>query len=183
MAWEWISSVSSGVVGVSAIVGAGWTATRTRKNDRLLAKERHDHERLTAHEQWIRDHRKDAYLTLVNLSEEASLYVQRVHPMMDTDPPRPVPDLPGLDAQREARTKVIAFGSQEVKARMRIWHEIVVRASFAAAAISEGNGEYREQLHDLRQQERDAREALGEQVAAELQELGGGGPGIDAGDR
>jgi hypothetical protein len=183
MAWEWISSVSTATVGVAAILGTNWVAGRGRRHERALAEERHKHERLTAHEAWIRDSRRDAYLGLLNLAEEVGQYVQRVHPMWSSGHDVPHPELPDLEAQRKMKAPVIAFGSDAVKQHMNVWEDIVRRAIFAAAAVTDDIDGARQQLHDLRSGERDARQALGQQVADELQGFVGSSTELDLGDR
>jgi len=170
MATEWIVPVTTTIMGLATVGATAWTTGRGRRHDRELAVDRQRHERFTAHEQWIRDRREDAYVSLIDLAEESGLYVQRVHPMWDSNPPRPVPDLPDLEAQRKVRARVIAFGSQKVKDRMGEWQQFVHRAIYAAAAVTDDVDGARQQLHDLRDHERQARQALGDQVAAELQE-------------
>lgn len=169
MAWEWVSSVSTATVGVVAILGTNWAANRGRRHEREMAEERHSHERLTTHEQWIRDHRKDTYISLLDHAEAVGLFVQRIHPMMDTNPPRPEPELPGDEQQQHVRARVIAFGSEAVKGRMKEWHTLVQRAIRAAGGVSHGIEGARQQLHDLRGEERKARESMGQQIADELQ--------------
>lgn len=167
MAWDWFPVASTAAVGIAAIVGSTWTAAWGKRQDRALAAERHEHERLTAHENWIRERRNDAYIGLLDLAEETGLYVQRVHPMWSSGGPDP--ELPDHEAQRLVRARVMAYGSSTVKDRMGEWHALVQRVIFAASAVSDNVDGARSQLHDLRETERAARQALGEQVSIELQ--------------
>lgn len=183
MAWEWISSVSTATVGVAAILGTNWAAGRGRRHERALTAERHEHERLLAHEAWIRDSRRDAYLGLLDLAEEAGQYVQRVHPMWSSGQELPHPELPDLEAQRKMKAPVIAFGSDAVKEHMNAWEDVVRRALFAAGAVTDNVDGARQQLHDLRAEERDARRSLGKQVADELQRLTGSSTELATGEQ
>lgn len=171
MAWEWVSSASSAAVGISAIFGTAWASVRSRKHDRAMAADRQTHDRQIAHEQWIREHRNDAYIGLLDLAEQVGgLYVQRVHPMWrPAADPASEPQLPSYEAQQLVRARIMAYGSEAVKDRMSEWNALVQEAIKAAADISGDVAGSRSRLHDLRQQEVQARKALGNQVAAELQ--------------
>lgn len=171
MAWDWVSPASTAAVGIAAIIGGNWASARSRKHDRVLTEDRQEHERQAAQEQWIRGHRNDAYLALLDFVEQAGgLYVQRVRPAwMSALPDAYAPELPTYEQQQRVRARVIAYGSRAVKDQMDEWTTIAWQAIHAASDV-EGDAEVRKLMRDLRDQERVKRKALGELVAAELQE-------------
>lgn len=175
MAWEWVSSAGTAAIGISAIIGANWASVRGRKHDQTMAADRYENERQTTHEQWIREHRKDAYMALLDLAERTGgLYVQRVHPLWPrTAGPVAEPELPDHEAQLLVRVRIMAYGSDTVKERMDEWHELVWKAIHAASDVEARVSGARTQLDELKKQELAARKALGRQMSAELQ----GNPG------
>jgi len=101
--------------------------------------------------------------------------VQLVMPMVDTDPPQPDLPLPTLGVQAHTEAVVRAFGSPQLRERMESWETIVrkaistVRVGHMMASLPREATQARLTLErDLRPQERSARQALAEQVSAEL---------------
>lgn len=99
--------------------------------------------------------------------------------MIDTNPRQPVPaELPSFEKQAHTAALVNAFGSNEVRERMDTWQTVVRKIITAAELIQREEAQpTRERdgqpspmltLHQLRPQERATREALADQVAAEL---------------
>ncbi|MEU6748505.1 hypothetical protein ABZ914_20005 [Spirillospora sp. NPDC046719] len=100
-----------------------------------MAADRHAHERRTAHDEWLRDLRKEAYVGLVDMAEKAGQFVEGDRPVWESDPPAPPPELPDLDEQRKIMARVIAFGTEVVLALAGEWEEAVKRALVAASAM------------------------------------------------
>ena len=164
MAWEWI--------GTSAVGGLGifftWlTGKQGRDAARADAKEAREQQRL-----------ENAYVDLLDMAERAGHWAQMVLPVVDTNPPQPDPDLPSVNEQAHTEALVKAFGSKDVRERMEVWSDVVKEMNATVGLIRwieadttrhRGSQENpRGKLQDLRREEREAREALGNQVAVEL---------------
>jgi hypothetical protein len=108
-------------------------------------------------------------------------WAQAVRPLMDTDPPQPVPPLPDLAEQATVEARVGAFGSMAVRERMEEWRTVVRdmihkdflisleqddRESGRASGVDFGQP-WRE-LHEARPVEREARQLLADEIAGEL---------------
>ncbi len=154
MAWDWVAPASSALIGLAGLAGGVTIAVTGRR-----------HERHNAHEQWYRDRRAEAYLDLLDMAEGVGQWIEMVHPLMD---PRPVPDLPSLESQRRVRARIAAYGSRAVKDRMRAWDTVGFAALRAAEGISRGDDNARLDLHERRGKEKEAREALADEIANEL---------------
>jgi hypothetical protein len=164
MAWEWIGT---SVVGVAGIWGTWLTGKQARDDARATAREAREQQRLG-----------NAYVELLETSEQAGQWAQTVLPMRDSIPPQPVPDLPSIEVQAHTEALVKAFGSAEVRELMEVWRSIVKEAIAIVGLIlwvEEDVERHRGipqspriKLDELRRQEREARKALGDQVAIEL---------------
>ncbi|MEU0560912.1 hypothetical protein [Dactylosporangium sp. NPDC006015] len=171
MAWDWVGPLSGAVIGAAGVASGVWIASSARKHELRLSKERHQHERAAAQEQWIRDRRADAYVELLEMAEVVGMWIVLVHPMIG---PRPdPPPLPSFEAQQRVFARVMAFGSRDAKVKADQWRLLVARATRVAESISHNDdGNARETLEDLRQQERAARQEMGKTVAIDLQDNG-----------
>ena len=109
------------------------------------------------------------------------MWAQAVRPLMDTDPPQPVPPLPDLAEQATVEARVGAFGSMAVRERMEEWRTIVRdmihkdflisleqddRESGRASGVDFGQP-WRE-LHEARPVEREARQLLADEILGSL---------------
>lgn len=171
MACEWIAPVATGIT--AAIVGGAgmfftWlTGKQSRDAARADAKEAREQQRL-----------ENAYVDLLDMAERAGQWALMVLPVVDTNPPQPDPDLPSINERAHTEALVKAFGSAEVRERMEVWRDVVkemiatvglIRWIEADTTAHRGIQENpRGKLEGLRRQEREAREALGNQVAVEL---------------
>jgi hypothetical protein len=69
-------------------------------HERLLAKEAREQQRL-----------ESAYVRMLAMTEQAGQWAQKLCPLMDTNPPQPVPaELPSLEEQAHTVALVQAFG-------------------------------------------------------------------------
>ena len=159
---DWVSPVVSGVVGLGGLA-VGWrlsTGARTHE----VAK-------------WHRERRADAYVELLEVAEDIGHVVAVAFPMVETNPPRPEPELPSGVRQGRARARIAAFGSREVKAAADIWLEAASSALSTAEEVaffrraanaSEREIRARQRLEDARAAEQAARGALDEAINADL---------------
>ena len=83
MAWEWVPHVATATVGVAGIVGTWLTANRGLAHERRLATEARQQQRL-----------ENAYVGLLDVAERVGHWAQLAWPVLDSDPPRPVPPRP-----------------------------------------------------------------------------------------
>jgi hypothetical protein len=167
MAWEWVGPVATATVAVPGIFFTWLTGKQGRDDARAIAKEAREQQRL-----------ENAYVDLLDMAERVGQWVRMVYPMIDTNPPQPIPaELPSLAEQAHTEALVNTFGSDEVRKRMKDWRDVVLEVISTVQQIKweeEQPARYSEEsprrtLEQLRAQERVAREALANQVAVELQ--------------
>lgn len=170
MAWEWVGPTAVGAVGMTGIIFTWLTGKQAREHAASLAKEERVQRRL-----------EETYLALLDMAERMGQWAQMVRPMMDTIPPQSVPPLPGLPEQANVSGRVGVFGSEDVRSKMRAWLA-VVREMISNDGLIELErmdaesgkrpdydwGKPRREIGELRPRERDARQALTDQVASEL---------------
>ncbi len=172
MAWEWVASVATGttatIVGGAGIFFTWLTGKQARDDARATTREARQQQRL-----------ESTYVDLLDMAERAGQWVRMVYPIWDTNPPQPVPaELPSLPEQAHTEALINAFGSAEVRERMKTWRDIVSEVISTVTQIrweeADPTGKrYSEEsprrtLERLRGEERVAREGLANQVAAEL---------------
>lgn len=180
MAWEWVGPTTAGVVGAAGILFTWLTGKQSRDQVERMAQERLGHERTMAREAREQDRLGNAYVRLLGMAERVGQWAQMVKPMMDTVPPQPVRPLPGLDEQAEVEAVVNAFGSDAVRTALEAWRAII-KDTIATVGLIDLERDAQERnmsaetdfdpylkLHDLRPEERQAREALARQVGLEL---------------
>jgi hypothetical protein len=153
MAWEWVSPVVSGVVGLGGLT-FGWRIAAGGRRHEVA--------------QWHRERRADAYVELLEVAEDVGHVVAVVFPLLDRDPPQPVPDLPTGERQGRARARVAAFGSPKVKAAAERWREAATTGLRAAEAVARDEDDARRLLDEARTAEREAREHLNHTIEADL---------------
>ncbi|CAN5541506.1 hypothetical protein BH11ACT6_BH11ACT6_07440 [soil metagenome] len=161
MAWEWVPHVATATVGVAGIVGTWLTGSRNLAHERRLAQEAREQQR-----------RENAYVDLLDVAERVGHWAQMSWPLFDTDPPRPVPEMPLLVEQAHTEALVRAFGSAQVLAGLKTWRGIVLAMLTLDHQIRQGESDAhpdaRTEFDELRTQERAAREEMGDQVAMDL---------------
>lgn len=171
MSWEWVAPVATATVGLGVGVAGVFFTWKTGKQARELTLR-------SATEARIQQRLENAYIAELDIAERAGQWAQSVLPMMDTNPPQTVPSLPSVEEQAHAEALVKAFGSDEVRKLMEVWRDIVKQMISTVGTIAwiEQDTERhrgiqenpRRDLPELRRREREAREAIGEQVAIEL---------------
>ena len=169
MAWEWVAPVATATtataVGVAGMFFTWLTGKEARDDARATAREAREQQRL-----------ENAYIELLDVAERTGQWVRMVCPVWDTNPPQPVPaELPSLPEQAHTEALVNAFGSAEVRERMKTWRDValevistVTQIRWEEADPTGAEESPRRTLEHLRGQERVAREALANQVAVEL---------------
>lgn len=161
MAWEW-ADFSTAAVGIAGIAGTWLTARQGFSNQRQLALDARRQDRL-----------ENAYVGLLEMVERVGHWAQIAYPLLDSNPPAPVPELPSLEEQAHTEALVRAFGSNEVLTLMEVWRNMVQKMLAADRIIQSGH-EYeaetspRAEFFQLKPQEAGARKAIADQVAAEL---------------
>jgi hypothetical protein len=163
MASDWIAAAVSGGSAVTASAVALYGTARVT----AASKSR---DRAGVHEEWIREHRKDAYLGLLHFAERVGACVQGIRPAADPTASYTLPELLRPEAHGTTRVPVVAFGSNHVRQQVDEWLGVVVRVAFTADAIASGEGQWK-QLSQLRAEERQARQALEDYVSLEVQSL------------
>uniref|UniRef100_A0AB39U1P0 Uncharacterized protein n=1 Tax=Mycolicibacterium phage Alyssa1 TaxID=3240801 RepID=A0AB39U1P0_9CAUD len=184
MAWEWVGTTA---VGIAGIFGTWFNGKQARDDAKELAKEsRSDakelatqslsHERLMAEDARKQQRLENAYLEMLEMTEKASQWAQIAYPLFDTNPPAPVPDLPSLDAQSHVEALVRAFGSDEVLTLLDEWR-LVIREMVKCDRLIKmglehdrqpGEKSPRLEFMELKDKERESRDALGRRVSVEL---------------
>jgi len=161
VAWEWVASASSGVVGVAGIV-FGWSAgRRSQQQTEALAEQGNRHARAMAeladqhaqrleqlrHEQAERERRRlrleESYLematTVIRLSEEMRQLLDEARPGRPLSPPE------HREALVRARALLSLFAAGEVRDRFGAWEEQFHKLAYAvgrlASAAREAAGE------------------------------------------
>ncbi|CAN5477083.1 hypothetical protein BH10ACT9_BH10ACT9_60800 [soil metagenome] len=158
MAWEWVPHAATATVAVAGIGGTWLTGSRTLAHERRLATEAREQQR-----------RENAYVDLLDVAERVGHWAQMSWPLFDTDPPRPVPEMPPLAEQAHTEALVRAFGSAQVLAGLKAWREVVRTMLSLDHQIQLGeNVDARREFSELRTREQATREALGDLVAVDL---------------
>jgi hypothetical protein len=164
MAWEWVGPVATATAGVAGMFFTWLTGKQSRDDARAIAKETRDQQRL-----------ENAYIELLDVAERVGHWAQMAFPIMDTNPPKPVPELPDLAQQARAEALIRAFGSDAVLGQMEAWRSVAQQMIVTGELIAMRGVDASVNLTarqkfavELRPEERRARAALGEQVAIEL---------------
>jgi hypothetical protein len=169
-----IGIIVGGVIGVAGLL-AGWLNLREgNKHEATMAREAREQERLGS-----------AYVPLLRMAERMGQWAHLVAPMIEFNPPQPIPPLPDLAEQAEVAAVVKAYGSDATREVMDKWLEIVRKIVMAVQLVGferearergEGGnfGQPYLKLMDLRPAEAETRDALARQVAAELRAVAKG---------
>lgn len=169
------------VTGATAIVAVGVTGLsgwRDRAHQKAMADTERKQARLA-----------EAYVALLDHVAKVSYWAQKLRPVVDTNPPQPLPPVPDFDASAAVMARVDAYGSDRVTELTHEWDaavKAIMRADFLVGMRRKLLDEHpiqpgspREEWHDwmtpwheldsvLKPAEVAAREALKDQVAAEL---------------
>lgn len=173
MAWEWVPTASVGAIGIVLTFVAG---KQGRDHAERVARDRSSHERTLAEEARRQQRLENAYIELLDMAEKVGYWAQFSYPILEYNPPQPQPELPDLPSQARTEALVKGFGSRVVLHLMTSWRKIVkdmlVQHSIIQFAHSQDQGqialEARKKFFDLKEPESRAREAIGDQVSAEL---------------
>lgn len=170
MAWEWVSPVALATAGLAGGgIGAffTWLAAKQARDDaKAIAREARDQQRLA-----------NAYVELLEVSELTGQWAQTALTPLGAGPSWQASDSPTVREQAHTEALVKAFGSAEVRELMGKWRSTVKEMLATIGLIPEveadpwryqGVPDLRQKLEALRSQERESREALGDQVAVEL---------------
>lgn len=91
MAWEWLAPAAA-VAGAAVGGGTSWLVARgTWKHSDRMAVDARQQKRL-----------EEAYIEMLQVAGRAYRWAGQVYPLMDYDPPQPLPDLPSPDEQVRA---------------------------------------------------------------------------------
>jgi hypothetical protein len=157
------------------------TGTQGRDHAERLAKQTYEYQRQLAEDARTQERLGEAYLNLLEMVEQVGAWAQAVRPVVDTDPPRPVPDLPDVREQIRVEAASNAFASAAVREALGAWRRVVRDVEHAVLLIDleRDAGVRGERLHaqlqspwlklqELRPAEVRARRDLIERVADEL---------------
>jgi hypothetical protein len=172
MDWGPVFSGAIGAVSTATVAIFGY------RHARSMATDRHNQDRDQSLDERRQQRLSLAYVEVLQLVREIEYWCMSVAPWIDTNPPRPVPDLPPVKEQARVDALIDAFASEEVRALWTPWREIVGKISGAVMMIDQ-NRQYRDggdyaieasrSLEDtLRPAEQRAREALAERIGVEL---------------
>ncbi len=166
MAWEWVSPIATATAGVAGIVFTWLTGKQARDDTRAIAREARQQQRL-----------EDAYVELLKMAERVGQWAQMVCPVIDFGG-QPDTPLPSFEVQADASALMGAFGSEAVREKREAWESVVRKMASLVNQIRWEEADptggripqisSRATLHELRPDERAARQALADQVAVEL---------------
>jgi len=167
------SVISGGVVGLAGLVVAALAGRLDRVSSRKMVREERHQQRLA-----------DAYVALLEVAEKIGNWAALVRPALDSMPPRDPPPLPDVDIQIRVTALVNAYGSDDVKTRLKEWRDTVsairnadlkiarrleyAQRGDATGPIADYLGPWNALEDTLRPAETEARRLITEQVAAEL---------------
>jgi hypothetical protein len=182
MAWEWVAPVATGVtaitVAVAGIVATYKAGAEGRKHAEKLADKKNAADRELAREQRHQQRQAEAYVEVLTIAERIGQWasvVERAYGAGQT-----LPQLPDLASQARGGALLNAYGSSKALAFYDAWQvtaqEIFVTVSEILRIHARGAGPTDAQMElrvkldlVLREEERVARKALVDELAAELQ--------------
>lgn len=180
MDWSWLDSGATALLGVAGIFFTWLTGKQARDNARDLFQRQSEHASREARLARSHDRRSDAYVHALEVAEQVGNWCQSVQPMVVTDPPQPLPDLPELGTQVAARARLLAFGSDEVRHLWTGWEDsartILADDRYLADMRAESRAEEGPYLMDVHREltlehkptEARNRKALADQINLEL---------------
>jgi hypothetical protein len=182
MAWEWVAPVATGVtaatVAIAGIAATYRTGAEGRKHAETLTDKKNASDQELAREQRGQQRRAEAYLEVLTIAERIGQWTSTVEPMYQAG--QPDPQLPDLATQARGTALLNAYGSSKALVFYNAWRktaeEIYVTVLEILRIHARGEGptdaelDLRRRLNvHLRQEEMDARKALVDELAAELQ--------------
>lgn len=98
--WEW---VGLSVLGALGMFFTWLSGKQGRDHAERLALIGNEHAARMVREERTHQRLADTYVALLDMAERVGMWAQAVRPLMDTDPPQPVPPLPDLAEQATVR--------------------------------------------------------------------------------
>jgi hypothetical protein len=178
MTWEWVA----GTVGAVGIVSTALTARGGRKHAETLSAERIKHERALAEDARLQARLADAYVEVLTIVNRFGHWADMVRPIVEANPPAPLPPVPDLEEQTRADALVMAYGSRKVEKLFEAWRQSVwdiIRANQEIELAQEMQTKHgstgidlletwRRLADELKPAQRAARKAFSEEIAVEL---------------
>lgn len=172
-----MATASLGVAGVFFTWLTGWQG---RQAAGAIARAQQDHSAREAALARDQDRKAQAYVRILEVAEQTGNWAQSVQPLIQTDPPQDLPPLPELEPQVASRSRLLAFGSAEVRLLWDEWEAsartVLTSNAYLNLLQNEGDRETRKErqrmqleIHEqLKPAELAARAALADQINAEL---------------
>jgi hypothetical protein len=151
VAWEWVPPVTA-AASTTIVVGMTlWATSRTGRQGRehaetvarqtaehteALTRQAAEHAEKMAVEERTHKRLEAAYIEMLQMIGRAGHWAIRVYPLMDYDPPQPMPDLPSPDDQARVRALISAYGSAEVKRLFEEFGDLIHGIRIAADTIT-----------------------------------------------
>jgi hypothetical protein len=181
MSGQWVGAVLGAAVGGAFGAFGTWmaylTGAKTRASAEKIADSKNKHDRDLAVEQRQQQRRAEAYVEILAIAEQVGQWAGAVLPMLDEG--QKTPDLPDLAQQARVNALISAYGSSKAIVFYEAWRSAAgevqqavlnFQAAERARSGSDAALEQRRNLDlSLREKERNARKALGDELAAELQ--------------
>lgn len=145
---DWITLAGIGAPTLIAVVSILVTARQAR-----LSRE---HEHRMARDAWLRGRLAEVYLDVLTIVAQANALVV-------TDPEKAGAG-PSLDLVEKAGTRLLSYGSTEVRERLKRWGELLE----GVGAEYSRNQPDLDRIQEFQQQTRERTRELGEQMAREL---------------
>lgn len=194
MAWEWVAPVATASAGAVGVFFTWLSGKQGRDHAERTAREQLAQQRLLAQDARDQERLENAYLELLRMVEGLGQWVQHVYPSVDLG--TPIKNPPTVDEQARTQALVNAFGSHRVRELLNEWRKFLRQAISLAVQIDSEEAQEIEGpspenmtletvpgllppkpsdvqnlkalLEKMRPDEREARQALTNQVAAEL---------------
>jgi hypothetical protein len=163
MAWEWVASVVTGLVGVVGIAGTYLNGRLQTNASVRLAREERTQNRL-----------ERAYLEVQRVVEHYSQWADATMPIISGTGHDPHPPLPENDGQMLDATALRLYWSPEVRELVLAWTDArnrLAAQSLAARVHERLNADAWMKAPDLKQAIRDAEEALLARMSEELRAI------------
>lgn len=115
-------AVATALVGIAGILGTVWTAREGRKAADRARTDDHGHQERMARETRIQQRRGDTYVEALRVMHMVGEWAQRLRPVIETDPPPPMPPLPSPEEQMRVWALLDANGSTAARQLFEDWH-------------------------------------------------------------
>lgn len=107
---EWVAPVATATVGLAGIAFAWLTGKQSRDSAERVARD-----------VWAREKRADAYVRVLEVSEQVGNWAQTVRPMIDTIPPADPSPPPAYTDQLSMNARLALYGSDDVRGAWTSW--------------------------------------------------------------